>query len=204
MALLRLDQAQAKLSSAKLSYLPSLSLAPQGSVSKQGSESAAKTYQVAVQAEWEIDLFGKLRNAKKEAQATMLEQGAYCRAVQSELIANIANAYYGLLMTDEQIEITESTAELWKEQVRTMESLWKVGETTENAVTSARASLIGIEATLSELKRQQYEAENSICALLGIVSQSVERGSLEEQVLPEQLNTGVPLQLLSRRPDVVR
>lgn len=203
-ALLRLDQAQAKLSSAKLAYLPSLSLAPQGSVSKQGSESAAKTYQVAVQAEWEIDLFGKLRNAKKEAQAAMLEQSAYCRAVQSELIANIANAYYGLLMTDEQIEITENTAELWKEQVRTMESLWKVGETTENAVTSARASLIGIEATLSELKRQQYEAENSICALLGIVSQSVERGSLEEQALPEQLNTGVPLQLLSRRPDVVQ
>lgn len=203
-ALLRLDQAQAKLSSAKLAYLPSLSFAPQGSVSKQGSESAAKTYQVAVQAEWEIDLFGKLRNAKKEAQATLLEQAAYCRAVQSELIANIANAYYGLLMTDEQIEITERTAELWKEQVRTMESLWKVGETTENAVTSARASLIGIEATLSELKRQQFEAENSICALLGIVSQAVERGSLEGQVLPEQLNTGVPLQLLSRRPDVVQ
>lgn len=203
-ALLRLDQAQAKLSAAKLAYLPSFSISAQGSISKNDGSASIKSYQIPLQAEWEIDLFGKLRNAKKEAQATMLEQQAYCRAVQSELIANIANGYYSLLMLDEQLRITDNTIDLWKEQVRTMESMWKVGETTENAVTSARANLSGIEATRLELVRQQYETENSICVLLGITSQHIDRGSLEEQYVTEQLNTGVPLQLLSRRPDIVQ
>lgn len=203
-ALLRLDQAQAKLSSAKLAYLPSFSISPQVSISKSDGSAVLKSYQIPLQAEWEIDLFGKLRNAKKEAQATMLEQQAYCRVVQTELIANIANGYYSLLMLDEQLRITDNTIDLWKEQVRTMESMWKVGEITENAVTSARASLSGIEATRLELERQQYETENSICVLLGISSRHINRGSLEGQCVTEQLSTGVPLQLLSRRPDIVQ
>lgn len=203
-ALLRLDQAQARLNAAKLAYLPSLSVSAQGSVSKSDGSAAVKSYQIPLPAEWEIDLFGKLRNAKKEAQATMLGQRAYCRAVRSELVANIANSYVSLLMLDEQLKITDNTIELWKEQVRTMESMWRVGETTENAVTSARANLTGIEAVRLELLRQQYETENAVCILLGITSQPVKRGTLEEQYFPEQLNTGIPLRLLSRRPDIVQ
>lgn len=66
-ALLRLDQAQARLNAAKLAYLPSLSVSAQGSVSKSDGSAAVKSYQIPLQSEWEIDLFGKLRNAKKEA-----------------------------------------------------------------------------------------------------------------------------------------
>ncbi|MGM9833908.1 MAG: efflux transporter outer membrane subunit, partial [Candidatus Limisoma sp.] len=203
-ALLRLDQAQARLNSAKLAYLPSLSMSAQGAVSKSEGASAVKSYQIPLQAEWEIDLFGKLRNAKKEAQATMLQQRAYCCAVRTELIAGIANGYFSLLMLDEQLKIIDNTIDLWKEQVRTMESMWKVGETTENAVTSARANLTAIEATRVELLRQQYEMENSICILLGIPSRHINRGTLEQQTVSEELCTGIPLRLLSRRPDVVQ
>jgi NodT family efflux transporter outer membrane factor (OMF) lipoprotein len=203
-ALLRVDQAKAQLTAAKLSFLPSLTLSPQGTLISTAGSKTVKTYELPVQASWEIDLFGNLRNAKKGTQATLLQQQAYQQAVRSELIAGIANTYYSLLMLDEQVAISQSTLEVWKEQVRTMEARMKVGEETENAVTQARASLYELEATHNDLLRQQRETENSLCTLLGMTSRSLERGTLDKQIFPETLPTGIPVRLLSRRPDIVQ
>ena len=176
-ALLRLDEAKAQLLSARLSFLPSLTLSPQGTITSIDGGKSSKTYELPVQASWEIDLFGSLRNSKKSAQAALLQQHAYQQAVRSELIASIANGYYSLLMLDEQIEISSSTMDVWKEQVRFMESKLKVGEENENAVTQARASLYELEATHNDLLRQQREAENSLCTLLGTTSGHISRGT---------------------------
>lgn len=203
-ALLRVDQAKAQLTAAKLSFLPSLTLSPQGTLTSTAGSKTVKTYELPVQASWEIDLFGNLRNAKKGTQATLLQQQAYQQAVRSELIAGIANTYYSLLMLDEQVAISQSILEVWKEQVRTMEARMKVGEETENAVTQARASLYELEATHNDLLRQQRETENSLCTLLGMTSRSLERGTLDKQIFPETLPTGIPVRLLSRRPDIVQ
>lgn len=203
-ALLRVDQAKAQLTAAKLSFLPSLTLSLQGTLTSTAGSKTVKTYELPVQASWEIDLFGNLRNAKKGTQATLLQQQAYQQAVRSELIAGIANTYYSLLMLDEQVAISQSTLEVWKEQVRTMEARLKVGEETENAVTQARASLYELEATHNDLLRQQRETENSLCTLLGMTSRSLERGTLDKQIFPETLPTGIPVRLLSRRPDIVQ
>lgn len=203
-ALLRLDEAKAQLLSARLSFLPSLTLSPQGTITSIDGGKSSKTYELPVQASWEIDLFGSLRNSKKSAQAALLQQHAYQQAVRSELIASIANGYYSLLMLDEQIEISSSTMDVWKEQVRFMESKLKVGEENENAVTQARASLYELEATHNDLLRQQREAENSLCTLLGTTSGHISRGTLAGQIFPDKFNTGVPLRLLARRPDVVQ
>ena len=203
-ALLRVDQAKAQLTAAKLSFLPSLTLSPQGTLTSTAGSKTVKTYELPVQASWEIDLFGNLRNAKKGTQATLLQQQSYQQAVRSELIAGIANTYYSLLMLDEQVAISQSTLEVWKEQVRTMEARMKVGEETENAVTQARASLYELEATHNDLLRQQRETENSLCTLLGMTSRSLERGTLDKQIFPETLPTGIPVRLLSRRPDIVQ
>lgn len=203
-ALLRVDQAKAQLTAAKLAFLPSLTLSPQGTLTSTARSKTVKTYEFPVQASWEIDLFGNLRNAKKGTQATLLQQQAYQQAVRSELIASIANTYYSLLMLDEQVDISQSTLGVWKEQVRTMEAQLKVGEETENAVTQARASLYELKATHNDLLRQQRETENSFCTLLGMTSRSLERGTLSEQQFPETFSTGVPVRLLSRRPDIVQ
>lgn len=203
-SLLRVDQAQAQLKSAKLAFLPSLTLSPQGTLTSTDGGKAVKTYELPVQASWEIDLFGKLRNAKQETLASLLQQQAYRQAVQSELIASVANSYYSLLMLDEQVEISVGTLDVWKEQIRTMEARLKVGEETENAVTQARASLYELEASYNDLLRQQRETENALCTLLGTTAREIERGRLYEQTFPQQLSAGVPLSLLSRRPDVVQ
>lgn len=203
-ALLRVDQARSQLQAARLAFLPSLSLSPQGALSRTDGSNAVKTYELPIQASWEIDLFGKLRNAKQETQAALLQQEAYQLAVRSDLIANIANSYYTLLLLDDQIDLTTSTLDVWKEQVRLLESRFKVGEETENAVTQARASLYELEASLTDLQKQLYETENALCSLLGITSRHIERTSLAEQQLPEIGSIGIPLRLLSKRPDVVQ
>ena len=203
-AMLRVDQAKAQLKAARLSFLPSLTLSPQGALTGTDGHKAVKTYELPIQASWEIDLFGSLRNAKKGVQATLLEQKAYQQAIRSELIATIANDYFSLLLLDEQLRISQATLEIWREQIRTMESKFKVGEETENAITQARASLYELEATHNDLQRQQREAENTLCTLLGTTSQSIRRGCLKQQDFPEQFNVGIPLRLLSKRPDVVQ
>ena len=142
-ALLRVDQAKAQLKAARLSFLPSLALSPQGTLTGTDGSKTVKTYELPIQASWEIDLFGNLRNAKKGSQATLLQQEAYRQAIRSDLIASIANGYYSLLMLDGQLEISRATLEVWKEQIRVMESKFKVGEETENAVSQA-LSLIHI------------------------------------------------------------
>lgn len=203
-AFLRVDQARAQLTSARLAFLPSVSLSPQGTITRTDGAKAVKSYEIPLQASWEIDLFGKLRNAKQEARALLVEQEAYKQAIRSELIASIANSYYTLLTIDEQISISLSTLEVWEEQVRMMESKLRVGEETENAVTQARASLYELRASHNDLLRQAREAENTLCTLLGETSRTIERSTLAEQVLPDSLCVGVPLRLLSRRPDVVQ
>lgn len=203
-ALLRLDQTQARLTAAKLSFLPSVEFSPGLSVAKEGSSAAIKSYELPLAASWEIDIFGSLRNAKQEAKAAMLSQTAYKQAVRSQLIASIASGYFSLMALDEQVDISLETLDTWREQVRTMEALLKVGEETENAVTQARASLYELEASHNDLQRQQREAENALCTLLGMTPQAIARNTLADQQMPKETNTGVALRLLSKRPDVIQ
>lgn len=144
-ALLRVDQAKAQLQAARLSFLPSLTLSPQGTLTSTDGNKTIKTYELPIQASWEVDLFGNLRNAKQASKTTLLSQEAYQQAIRSELIATIANDYFTLLMLDEQIRISESTLDVWQEQVRTMELRLKVGEENENAVTQAKAKPLRTE-----------------------------------------------------------
>lgn len=203
-AYLRVEQAKAQLTASKLSFLPSLNFNPSGTVSSIDGAKATKTYELPVQASWEIDLFGNLRNAKKNTQATLLQNEAYAQAVRSELIASIANHYYSLLMLDEQVRISGVTLDTWRDQVRTIEARYKVGEENENAVTQARAGLYDVEVTYNTLLQQQREVENSLCTMLGMTSRTIDRTSLEIQSMPENVSTWVPLRLLSQRPDVVQ
>lgn len=202
-AMLRIDEAKAGLQAAKLAYLPSLTLSPNGAITSVDGNRASKTYEIPVSLSWEVDLFGKLLNAKKEQQALLLQQTAYARAVKSELVASIANSYFSLLMLDDQIDISSQTIEIWREQVRAMELQMKVGDVRENAVSQAKANLNGLLASHNTLLRQQRETENSICTLLGVTYRKIERTSLDEQSMPQQISVGIPLQLLSARPDVV-
>ena len=203
-AIQRVEQAKAGLYSAKWAYSPSLNLSPQGTLTSIDANEPTYTYNLGGSVSWDIDLFGQLLNAKRGAQATLLQQQAYQQAVRSQVISTIATSYYALLMMDEQVRISDESVVIWREQVRTLEAQMKVGLVNENAVTQARANLYGLEASNAQLKQQQKETENALCSLLGRVSGTIERTTLAEQTLPETVSTGVPLHLLSNRPDVLQ
>ena len=198
----RIKEAEATLSSAKLAYLPSFMLTPQGGVSSFDKSKGSWTYTGIASASWEIDIFGKLTNAKRRSKALFLQSLEYEQAVSTSLIANVANLYYTLLMLDEQYRISEETAVNWRESVRTMRAMMAAGMTNEASVSQSEANCRQVEASLLDLKQQIKEVENSLSILLGEVPGGIERGHLAGQDFPEDLTVGVPLQLLSRRPDV--
>ena len=126
-AVLRVKESKALLNSARLSYLPSLALAPQGSLTSVDKATPVKNYTLPASASWEVDLFGKLLNAHRGQKASYLQSKAYQQAVRSQLIGGIANAYYSLLMLDRQVSVTEENVALMKETVRTMEAMKEAG-----------------------------------------------------------------------------
>ena len=201
-AALRVEEAKVMLTAAKLSYLPTINFTPQGTLSSFDKSKPTQTYQLPVSASWEIDLFGKILNAKR-GQKVAYEQSKYSeQAVRSQIICGIANTYYSLLMLDRQVEITTETADIYKENVRVMEAMKIAGMTTEAAVAQMRAASHQVEASLLDLKRQVRETENSLAVLLAKAPQPIDRSTLDEQVMPEELTAGVPMQLLENRPDV--
>ena len=126
-AQLRVEEAGATLLSARLAFLPSFALSPQGTVSSFDKSKATQTYTLPVTAGWELDIFGRLRNAKQQAKALYAQSKDYQQAVRTQLISGIANTYYTLLMLDEQLLISEQTAEAWKETVETTRALMDAG-----------------------------------------------------------------------------
>lgn len=200
-ARLQVKEAEAVLMNARLSYLPSLSLSPEGGISRYDG-STAKTYHLAASASWELDIFGKTTNAKRGAREALESSRDYAQAVQTQLIATIADSYYTLLMLDRQLEIGEQTLQSWSGSVRTLEALKKAGQTNDAAVLQARANRMQLEASVVSIRKSIAETENTLSALLALPSQEIPRGTLEESAFPERLSTGVPLLLLSNRPDV--
>ena len=201
-ARLKVREAEALLTSSKLAYLPSVSLTPQGTIKSIEGNSPTKTYNLAASADWELDIFGRLTNVKREAKAVLEQSQAYKQAVQTQLIATIANSYYTLLMLDKQLDISRRTAEIWAENLRVMKALKKAGQTTEMAVAQIEASKLSVDASLLSLEQQITEVENSLSSLLGVVPQRIDRLILDMQSFPDTLSVGVPLRLLQRRPDV--
>ena len=106
------------------------------------------------------------------------------------------------MMLDEQLAISQRTLTTWEENIRTLEALKRAGKTNEAAVLQAKANRMNVEASVLTLERQRLALENSFCALVSTVPMPVDRSTLAEQEFPEDLSAGVPVELLSRRPDV--
>lgn len=193
-ARLKVKEAEAALLSARWALLPGASFTAQGGL--PGSFSAS------LNASWETDIFGSLRNTQKKTQAALEQSKAYEHAVQTQLVATIAESYYALLGLDEQLAISRRTLATWEENIRTLDALKRAGKTNEAAVLQAKANKYNVEADVLTLEKKIMEMENSFCALLGMVPMPIERSTLAEQKLPKELSAGVPAEILSRRPDV--
>lgn len=197
-ARLRVEEAEATLQASRLAFFPSASL----SAELGASRAQGPSFSVAPSFQWEIDAFGKMRNTKKGAEAALEQSRAYRQAVQTQLIATIADSYYALLMLDQQMEISRRTMATWEENIRSLSALKRAGKTNEAAVLQASANKLQVENSIYSMQRQIYEQENAFAALLGTGPMEIRRGKLDDQSFPENLSVGIPLHLLQYRPDV--
>lgn len=201
-ARLKVEEAQASLRTARLAYLPSVQADASGTLSGFDGGAATKTYSLGGSASWEIDIFGKLTGAKRGAAAALEESEAYRQAVRTQLIATVAGSYYTLLLLDGQRTVTEETLGSWDEYIRTLRGLMRAGEADRATVEQAEAGRLAVQNSLHDILRQISETENSLSALLGRMPGSIERGTLDGSGFPQELSVGVPLELLTARPDI--
>jgi len=202
-AALNIDIAEQQLGAAKLAFLPSLALAPQGTITHFGEHvEATKSYTLPLASSWEIDLFGNLRNAKKAAQMAMIQMQDYKVAVQTKLICNVANLYYTLLMLDRQNKIVTDMATLTKSTWDMMQLQMDYGRARSTSVQSAQSAYYGVQARATDIKKQTREVENSLSLLMGEPVHSIARGTLDNQKLPSNFSGGIGVEILSNRADV--
>ena len=185
-AALNVKIAEEQLKCAKLAFLPALSFTPQGTIASWDGQAATKTYTMPVTASWMVDLFGNLLSQKR-----------------SNLIANIANMYYTLLMLDKQVELVNNMEGLTKDTWETMQKMHdlRLGYRTP-AIQSAESNYYSVLTQKTDLLRQIRETENSLSLLIGDQAHSIARGKLDNQSLPSNFSTGVGIQLLNNRADV--
>lgn len=200
---LTIRQAEAGLMTSRLAFLPSLSFTPQGTVSTFDMGKATKTYSLPLQASWQIDAFGQLRNAKKQAEVSLMQAKVSKQAARTSIVSAVANMYYTLQMLDEQLKVTKATAEIWKKNVDAMEAMFQAGGITNSAaVSQTKANYYQILTTIPTLEQNIRETENSLCSLLHEAPHPIARNSFDSETFPTSLSAGVPMQLLSNRPDV--
>lgn len=160
-------------------------------------------YQLSGGLSWEADIWGKIRSNQRAFQSSYLQTIAAHKAVKSRLVANIASTYYQLLALDEQIRITEETISNREKGLETTQALKEAGNVTEVGVKQTEAQLYSAQGLLIDLRNNARLLENTLSILLGSDSRAIIRGSLESQTINTTLTTGVPVQLLSNRPDVM-
>lgn len=202
-AALNVKMVEEQLRIAKLAFLPSVAVSPQGTISSFDGAPATKAYTLPVTASWNVDLFGQILNTKREAQVQLVAMKDYQTVVKTNLISGVANLYYTLLMLDKQVEIIDGMTDLTRQTWERMQLL-KDNRSGyySTAVQSAEVSYLSVQTQAVDLKRQIREVENSLTLLMGEPAHAIERGRLDEQSLPAEFSTGVGIQLLQNRADV--
>jgi NodT family efflux transporter outer membrane factor (OMF) lipoprotein len=204
----RIQEAQAYFEQSRQAFYPSVNVAAGVSTGKSvttnvaGNSTSNIQFQLGAVTGWEADIWGKLKSNKRANLANLLQSSAYARAVQTGIVANIANDYYTLLALDKQLQITQQTVESWIATVEVMKSLKEADIVTGAAVVQSEASRYAAVVTIPDLKRNIRETENALSILLGRAPGSIERDSLTVQQPVSVLKTGIPAQLLGNRPDV--
>ena len=202
-AALNVHMVSEALKVAKLAFLPSVALSPQGTLQSFDGAAATKSYSLPVTASWNVDLFGNLLSVKRSAQMQLIATKDYQTVVKCNIISGIANLYYTLLMLDRQVEIVTDMEGLTKETWEKMRFMHdnRVGYRS-TAVQSAEAAYYQVQTQKIDLQRQIREIENSLSLLLGQPGQTIARGTFAGQYLPSEFATGVGIQMLTNRADV--
>lgn len=212
-ALENIHAAEAYMKQGRMGYVPTLNIggdythvvpsknSPTGMMTG-GGRNKIDQYQATADLSWELDVWGKIRSNKRATAAGYLQTVSAHQAVKTQLIATIASTYFQLLSLDEQQRITEETIDNRKSSLATIEALKDAGQVTEVAVQQTKAQLLNAQSLLLDIENNIKLTENTLSILLAENPKYIDRSTLDQQQLNTNLNIGLPIQLLSNRPDV--
>jgi multidrug efflux system outer membrane protein len=215
-AIKRIDIAQARVKQAKVLQLPQLDLQLTGQINRPSDNSLnglsiksflgksyVENYSAALNISWEADIWGKLRSQKEATLAEYLQTYEAAKAVQTQLVANIAQGFYNLLMLDKQLEITRRNLVLSDSFVVATRLLKNAGIVNLLAVQQAESQRQSTSLLIPQLEENIALQENALQVLTGQLPDIVSRSaSLNEFIVTDNLSAGLPASMVSRRPDV--
>jgi len=152
---------------------------------------------------WEIDIWGKFSRQQESARANYLQTYEAAKAVQTSLVSNIAQGYFNLLMLDQQLMEAKKTLDLTNDFVKLTRLLYDAGEVTYLGVQQAESQRDNTAQLVPQIEQSIQVQENSLQLLAGSLPGTIHReGSLTDIHFSDSLETGLPVALLNRRPDV--
>ena len=211
-AMQNVASAQAYLKQSKSAHIPTVALGANYTRSTSsintmggvGERTYGNLWDITASASWEADIWGSLSAQKRASYASYLATVEAQKAVQSEVVATLATAYYQLLMLDEQKKVLEKTIDFRSQSLETTKLLKEAGSTTEVATKQIEALVYNAQAQLISINNSVWALENTICVLLGEEPHTIERTTLAEQNFPTNFHQGYAVKLLQNRPDVAR
>ncbi|SHL16422.1 efflux transporter, outer membrane factor (OMF) lipoprotein, NodT family [Chitinophaga jiangningensis] len=215
-AVKRVDAAQEYLKQVKVGWLPSFNGQVSAAtnfpsknslngmnMSQFGMGDHIEDYNVGISMSWEIDVWGKIRRQKEAALASYLQSYEGAHAVQTSVVAAVANSYFNLLMLDQQLDIARKNVALTDTIVKVIRLQKAAGEVTELAIQQAISQQQTAELLVPALEQGITIQENALRILTGELPGEVSRSSrLRDFSVPAALPAGIPAEMISRRPDV--
>lgn len=200
-ARIAIEQSERSLEMSKKSILPSLFFSPSGTIANFNSNTS-KTYNVPLQANWDMGSLGSYTNKKRAAQAVLLQSQAREEAIRANLISTVAQQYCLLQLLDRQLEILLQTDSLWGVSLEAQKVLWENGMVYSTAVNQLESSCLSVKTQIVDAKRNIRGVENAICQILAMPPQHIERSAWGSYAIPQITNKEISAQMLMYRPDI--
>jgi outer membrane protein, multidrug efflux system len=215
-AIKNIDAAQLVLKQSKLAYLPDADLLIGASINRPSDNSLnglslknflgksyVEDYSASAAISWEADIWGKIRNQRKAALASFLQTTEARKAIQTNLVSNIASGYFRLLMLDAQLDIAKRNLRLNDSTLRIIRLQYDAGQVTALAVQQASAQRLVAAQLVPSLEQEIAIQENGLSVLVAVPPASINRTArLTNIVVPDSIASGVPAALLDNRPDI--
>jgi NodT family efflux transporter outer membrane factor (OMF) lipoprotein len=201
----RIGVADAQIGEARAGALPTLEAGAGASFEKTTGQKFTKTFNLATQSNWDIDVWGKVEKGVQAQKAEFSATEADWRAGYLTLVSDVSTTYFQILQFDEQIGQQQNALRKNKEILATYQAMEQNGLLPHTRVLQQSAEVNRLSTDLIELARLRALAGNALATLIGVPAGDfqVPAGSLQARVRVPEVPEGLPSQLLKRRPDIV-
>jgi multidrug efflux system outer membrane protein len=201
----RLQESQIFFELSETDFYPSINYYGGASTGVNSQTSGfSNSVAIGVNVSYTVDLWQRIKSLSEASRQEYLATEYAYRTVTISIISTVASAYILLRDLDQELLISEKTAKNFSDNLDVMQARFDGGFVNEVDLTQSKIQLIEADATIEVLLRSRAQLENGISILLGSVPVEIPRGlSLEEQISLPEVPTGIPSELISRRPDIL-